>query len=46
MFSWNLKKEGIMVSFLYKAIKSLIPCFLLTTAIGWTYAFSLFSGPV
>ena len=34
-----------MMSFLYKASKSLIPCFLLTTAIGWTYAFSLFSGP-
>jgi len=34
-----------MKTFLYKAYKSLFPCFLLTTAIGWTYAFSLFSGP-
>lgn len=34
-----------MKMFLYKAYKSLFPCFLLTTAIGWTYAFSLFLGP-
>lgn len=33
------------MKFAYKALKSLVPCFLITTAIGWTYAFSLFSGP-
>ena len=35
-----------MMSFLYKAGKSLIPCFLITTAIGWIYAFSLFLNPI
>lgn len=35
-----------MTTFLYKARKSLLPCFLLTTAIGFCYAFSLFAGPV
>lgn len=34
------------MKFLYKARKSLLPCFLITTAIGWTYAFSLFAGPL
>jgi OFA family oxalate/formate antiporter-like MFS transporter len=32
-----------MKTFLYKARKSLFPCFLITISIGWTYAFSLFS---
>lgn len=34
-----------MKSFLYKASKSLFPCFLLTTSIGFCYAFSLFAAP-
>ena len=34
-----------MKTFLYKASKSLVPCFLLTTAIGFCYAFSLFAAP-
>ena len=34
-----------MKTFLYKVSKSLLPCFLLTTAIGFCYAFSLFAGP-
>jgi len=34
-----------MKTFMYKAWKSLFPCFLITVSIGWTYAFSLFSGP-
>lgn len=35
-----------MKTFLLKASKSLLPCFLLTTAIGFCYAFSLFAAPV
>ena len=34
-----------MKTFLYKASKSLFPCFLLTTSIGFCYAFSLFAAP-
>lgn len=34
-----------MKTFLYKASKSLVPCFLITTAIGFCYAFSLFAKP-
>ena len=32
-----------MKQFIYKACKSLLPCFLITTAIGFCYAFSLFA---
>lgn len=35
-----------MKSFLYKASKSLLPCFLITISIGFCYAFSLFSSHV
>ena len=35
-----------MKTFLLKASKSLFPCFLLTTSIGFCYAFSLFAVPV
>ena len=35
-----------MKTFMYKASKSLVPCFLLTLSIGFCYAFSLFATPV